>query len=96
VVENHELQLPNAQAANDFMTIKFTNQQLGGEEGVALYFRAYSLARERTNRAERAFCQESGLAMSNLIQFGYWDSKQKGLVAGKQLVMDLKQRFYLP
>ncbi|KAH7186849.1 hypothetical protein DER44DRAFT_737180 [Fusarium oxysporum] len=93
-VENHDLQVTNAQAANDYMRTKFTNQQLYSwtiKEVAALYFRAYSLAYETAKRAERAFCHERGLGMTNYIQFGYWDSMQKGLLAGERLMMDLKR-----
>ena len=36
-------------------------------------------------RAERAYRFELGLEDSSFIQFGYWDSLQKGLLAGERL-----------
>ena len=47
----------------------------------------YDLAK----RAERAYRFELGMADSNFIQFGYWDSRRKGLLAGERLSHDLKR-----
>src|SRR5262249_41584627 len=41
--------------------------------------------------AERSYRYELGLADSNFIQFGYWDSLKKGLLAGEKLHYDLKR-----
>jgi hypothetical protein len=42
-------------------------------------------------RAEACFRFELGLTTSNFIQFGYWDSLRKGLLAGEGLYADLKR-----
>ena len=42
-------------------------------------------------RAERAYRYELGLHDSSFIQFGYWDSLKKGLLAGERLTHDLKR-----
>jgi hypothetical protein len=42
-------------------------------------------------RAERAFRVELCIRESNFIQFGYWDSLSKGLLAGEKLLLDLKR-----
>jgi hypothetical protein len=57
----------------------------------ATYFQSYQLAYDVAKRAERAYRFELGLADSNFIQFGYWDSLKKGLLAGEKLHYDLKR-----
>ena len=48
---------------------------------------AYDLAK----RAEKAFHYELGGDDTGYIQFGYWDSLKKGLLAGEKLHYDLKR-----
>jgi hypothetical protein len=91
---NHELQIENAKAVDEYMRSKFTNQELynwmvGQISGI--YFQSYQLAYDIAKRAERAYRHELGLADSNFIQFGYWDSLKKGLLAGERLYYDLKR-----
>src|SRR5271168_181723 len=57
----------------------------------ATYFASYQLAIGRGKKAERTFRYERGLTESNFIQFGYWDSLRKGLLAGDQLHLALLQ-----
>ena len=54
---------------------------------------AYGVAK----RAEHSYRYELGLKDSNFIQFGYWDSLKKGLLAAEQLRLDLRrlQKAYL-
>ncbi len=76
------------------MHAKFTNQELYrwmGAQLSLLYFRTYQLVQELAKRAERAYRHELGLADSSVIQFGYWDSLKKGLLAGERLHFDLKR-----
>jgi hypothetical protein len=40
---------------------------------------------------KRAFRLELGLEKSNFIDYGYWDSLRKGLLAGERLSLDLKR-----
>ncbi len=93
-LENHDLQVENAKAAHELMKEKFTNQQLyswmvGQISGI--YFQSYQLAYDVAKRAERAYRHELGLKDSNFIQFGYWDSLKKGLLAGDRLRHDLRR-----
>jgi peptidoglycan hydrolase-like protein with peptidoglycan-binding domain len=93
-LQNHELQTSNAQQVQDFVTNKFTNQDLyGWMQGQisTLYYQAYSMAYDLAKQAERAYRFERGLTDSNYIQFGYWDSAHNGLMAGEQLHLALKQ-----
>jgi hypothetical protein len=56
-----------------------------------IYFQSYQLAYDVAKRAERAYRYELGLKDSNFIQFGYWDSLKKGLLAGERLAYDLRR-----
>lgn len=91
---NHDRQIENAEKVDATMRDKFTNRELyawmvGQISGI--YFQSYQLAYDIAKRTERAFRNELGLADSSFIQFGYWDSLKKGLMAGERLHRDLKR-----
>ena len=93
-IENHRKQIDNAKEVEAFMRDKYTNQELyswmvGQISGV--YFQTYQLAYDVAKRAERAYRFELGLKDSSFVQFGYWDSLKKGLLAGEKLYHDLKR-----
>ena len=92
-LRNHDLQAQNAQEVDEFMRTKFSNKELhswmSGQIS-ALHFRAYQLAFEVAKRAERCFRHELGVETS-FIKFGYWDSLRKGLLAGDNLLSDIKR-----
>jgi hypothetical protein len=92
-LENHLLQTENAQQADAFMRSKFTNQELYewmiGQLST-VYFRAYQLAFDVAKKAERCFRHELGSSAS-FLQFGYWDSLRRGLLAADQLFYDIKR-----
>jgi hypothetical protein len=93
-LENHALQIENAKAMDEFMRLKYTNEELfqwqvGQIAGV--YFQSYKLAHDLAKRAERGFRFELGLTDSNFIKPGYWDSLKKGLLAGENLQYDLRR-----
>jgi hypothetical protein len=94
-LESHEKQMENAQTVLDYMTNKkFTNQDLYGwmvSDLSSSHFACYQLAFGFAKKAERAFRFERGLTQSNFIQFGYWDSLRKGLLAGERLHLALLQ-----
>jgi Tc toxin complex TcA C-terminal TcB-binding domain len=94
-LESHEKQMDQAQAILDYMTTKkFTNQDLYGwmvSDLSSSYFACYQLAFTFAKKAERAFRFERGLTESSFIQFGYWDSLRKGLLAGDRLHLSLLQ-----
>jgi hypothetical protein len=77
-----------------FMRDKYTNQELYewmvGQIS-SIYFQSYQMAYDIAKRAERCFRQELGIFDSNFIQFGYWDSLKKGLLAGEKLHYDLRR-----
>ncbi|HUG67047.1 MAG TPA: neuraminidase-like domain-containing protein [Pirellulaceae bacterium] len=93
-LENHELQVENAKATDEFMRSKYTNMELyqwqvGQISGV--FFQSYKLAYDLAKRAERCFRFELGLQDSSYINFGYWDSLKKGLLSGERLQYDLRR-----
>jgi hypothetical protein len=91
---SHDKQAENASAVDEYLKGKFTNDQLyGWMQGqlASLYLQAYKLAFDVAKRAERAFRYELGLDESNFVQFGYWDSLKKGLLAGERLQNDLRR-----
>src|SRR6185369_908410 len=91
---NHEQQTENATAVDEMMRTKFTNQELYDwmvTQLSTLYFQTYQLSYDLAKRAERAYQHELGLKESNFIQFGYWDSLKKGLLAGEQQFRDIKR-----
>lgn len=93
-MDNHLKQIENAQAVDDFMHDKYTNQELyswmSGQIS-NVYFSCYQLAYDMAKRVEKAFQSELCLEVSNFIQFGYWDSLKKGLLSGENLSLDLKR-----
>jgi hypothetical protein len=93
-LENHRKQIEQAQKLEETMGDKYTNQELYNwmiGQISTVYFQSYQLAYDVAKRAERAFRHELGLSDSNYIQFGYWDSLKKGLLAGERLSHDLKR-----
>ncbi|HVE74606.1 MAG TPA: hypothetical protein VNA30_05890 [Mycobacteriales bacterium] len=92
---NHDLQVENAKEVDEYLrSRKFTSQELYGwmvGRLSGLYFQGYQLAYDVAKRAERTFRYELGLRDSSFIQFGYWDSLKKGLLAGERMYHDLKR-----
>ena len=95
-LSNHETQISNAQDVDDLMRGKFTNQQLYGWMSLQIadvYFKAYQLALDQAQRAERAYQHElgPGATTTPFIQTDNWDSLKRGLLAGEHLYQDLKR-----
>jgi hypothetical protein len=87
-------QLANAQAISDFLTNKYTNQQLYGwmvTQLTTVYTQAYQLAFSLALQAQAAYQYELGRPTDAFIQFSYWDSQHKGLTAGDSLLFDLRR-----
>ncbi|GGF50197.1 hypothetical protein GCM10011611_65750 [Aliidongia dinghuensis] len=92
-VTNQQLQIDNAQAEDDFMHGKFTNSDLYAymiSQLSTTYFQTYQLAYAMAKQSEQTFRYELGLAESSYINFGYWNSLRKGLLAGEQLAYDVR------
>jgi Tc toxin complex TcA C-terminal TcB-binding domain/ABC toxin N-terminal region/Neuraminidase-like domain len=90
----HEQHMENASELDELMRSKYTNRELYGwmvGQISGVYFQSYRLAYDLAKRAERALRFELGLQESNFVQFGYWDSLKRGLVAGERLHLDLQR-----
>jgi hypothetical protein len=94
-VDNHARQIENAEQIESFLQEKYTNQELyewmAGQLG-AVYFQIYGLAFDMAKRAESAFVHELGLTSNPaFIQFGQWEDRRQGLLAGERLVADIRR-----
>ncbi|MBQ1023766.1 neuraminidase-like domain-containing protein [Micromonospora sp. C95] len=91
---NHELSIAHADAAHAYLTEKYTSAQLYdwlvGRLSTT-YFQAYQLAFDLARRAEQAFRLELAEPGASFVQFGYWDSLKKGLLAADRLGNDLRR-----
>jgi hypothetical protein len=91
---NLDLQIAQAREVDDFLRDKYTSDQLYrwtvGQLS-SLYFQAYQLAYDTARRAERAWQFELAETDARFVQFGYWDSLKKGLLAGERLAHDLRR-----
>jgi len=90
----HQEQIDNIQKQIDFLNQKFTSDSLydwmvGSLS--ATYFQSYRLAYQMCKQVERCYQFELGIQDSEFIQFGYWDSLHKGLLAGETLNHDLRR-----
>jgi len=91
-LENHDLQAEQSRETDAYLREKYTSSELYNwmtGQIAALYFQSYRLAYDFAKRAEQAYRLETGTTDSNFIQFGYWDSLKKGLLAGERLQLDL-------
>lgn len=90
----HQEQIDNIQKQIDFLTDKFTSDSLYDwmvSSLSATYFQSYQLAYQMCKQVERCYQFELGIQNSSFIQFGYWDSLHKGLLAGETLNHDLRR-----
>ncbi len=90
----HDLQTASAKDTDLFMRDKFTSKDLYDwmvSQISGVYFQSYQLAYDMAKRAERAFRHELAVEDSSFIEFGYWDSLKKGLLAGEKLHYDVKR-----
>ena len=91
---NHQTQIDQLQKQLDFLTSKFTNQALYDwmvSQLADTYFQSYKLAYRLCKQVEKCYQFELGIQDSSFIQFGYWDSLHKGLLAGETLNHDLRR-----
>jgi hypothetical protein len=93
-LENQELQIEQAQTVDEYMRSKYTNQQLFEwhvRQVASIYFQSYQLAYNMAKRAEKCFQHEMSDPTATFVQFGYWDSLKKGLLAGERLGNDIRR-----
>ncbi len=97
-LEQAEQQIDDLRSVDEFLRTKYTNAELYGwmvAQTATSYFQAYQLAYDMARRADRCFAFETGAAersaSETFIQFGYWDSLRKGLLAGDKLLYDIRR-----
>ena len=93
-IDNHQKQIDHSKEIQDYLKNKYSNEELyTWMEGElkTLYYQTYSLASDIAKKAEKTFRFERGLATSDFIQPGYWESARDGLLVGEQLYGGLKQ-----
>lgn len=93
-LDTHNKQIEHAQEVHDFMTNKYTNQELYSwmiSQISSIYFQSYQMAYDLAKRAEKAYQHELGVTESGFVSFGYWDSLKKGLLSGEKLQYDLRR-----
>jgi peptidoglycan hydrolase-like protein with peptidoglycan-binding domain len=93
-LENLERQIENAKTVEEYYKSKYTNQQLYDwmlDQISTVYFGSYKLAHDMALRAQNCLRFELGNDSLSFIEFGYWDSLKKGLLAGEKLSYDLRR-----
>ena len=93
-LENHDQQIINALAIEDYLKTKFTGQELYqwmADQLFSVHKQAYQMAYDMARKAEKAYRFELGKTDTNFIQFGYWDSAYQGLTSGEKLDLALRQ-----
>ncbi|WAS93145.1 neuraminidase-like domain-containing protein [Nannocystis punicea] len=92
---NHDVQAEQSAEALETMRSKFTNAELYSwmaTEISKVYHLAYQLAIDLARRAERCYRYELAVdAGDDFIQFGHWDNRRQGLLAGERLQHDLRR-----
>ncbi|MEP7231867.1 MAG: neuraminidase-like domain-containing protein [Ginsengibacter sp.] len=92
-LRNHELQLEHSRTIGEVLRNKFTNKDrynLMESRLRPIYFQCYQAAYKAAKHAERCAVYERGIE-ANFIKYGSWDSSIRGLLAGEQLYLQLKQ-----
>lgn len=94
-LETHDKQVEQSGEALEVMRSKFTNAELYGwmaGELSKVYHLAYQLAIDLARRAERCYRHELAVVGGDdFIQFGHWDNRRQGLLAGERLQHDLRR-----
>jgi len=91
---NHQTQIDRLQQQLDFYQNRFSNADLYDwmvGQLADTYFQSYQLAYQLCKQVERCYQYELGIPDSSFIQFGYWDSLRKGLLAGETMNHDLRR-----
>jgi Tc toxin complex TcA C-terminal TcB-binding domain len=92
-----QTQSTQAQAVQQYMQTKFTNEDLYAwtrDTLTTLYYQYYRLAVDQARKAEQTLKQElmrPELDATSFIQFNYWDSGRQGLLSGEALYLDVKR-----
>lgn len=92
-ISNMERQIEQMDEVYEFMTERFTNQELYSwmvTQLGQLHSSFFKLAVKLAKRAEMCYRFELGLSDSDFIKNDYWDGLRKGLLAGDRLLFDLR------
>lgn len=93
-IANQKQQIENSKEIVDYLSDKYTNQQLyTWMQGSlrALHYQGYLLAYDMACRAEAVFRFERAPAGPAFLANGYWDASHDGLLAGETMEMALRQ-----
>ncbi|HSR10375.1 MAG TPA: hypothetical protein VLS90_02945, partial [Thermodesulfobacteriota bacterium] len=93
-LEKFDREVEGQKAEYEYLRTRYTAGQLYSwmiTQISTVYFQAYQLAYDMARRAEKSYRRELGVADSNFIQFGYWDSLKKGLLAADRLTYDIRR-----
>ncbi|MGV7242343.1 Tc toxin subunit A-related protein [Caballeronia sp. M23-90] len=93
-ITSQKQQVADAQAIVDYLSNKYTNQQLYtwmDSALRALHYQVYLLAYDMACRAEAVFRFERAPAGAPFLANGYWDASHDGVLAGETLEMALRQ-----
>lgn len=89
----HHQSIEQAKEYDDYLQGKFTNEELYqwmvGRVST-LYFQTYRMAMGISLAAQNAYQNEMA-ANDSFIEFQYWDSLRKGLLAGESLMLSVNQ-----
>lgn len=93
-LRDHNTRIEYSQAELDFMKNKFSNSALYNwmlSQISATYFQTYQFAHDMALKAEACYKFELGIQNTSFIDYGYWDSLRKGLLAGDKLGQSLRR-----
>ncbi|MCC6874872.1 MAG: hypothetical protein IT378_11255, partial [Sandaracinaceae bacterium] len=88
-----ELRMEQIEEVHDVLERRFAREELYdwlASQLSGLHYQSYQLAYEFAKKAEKAWQYELG-RNDSFIQFGYWDSRRKGLLAADRLGHDLRR-----
>lgn len=91
---DHEFQTTQSEQVQAYLAGRYTTTELYrwlSSELSRSYFQAYQLAYDIAKQAERCYRYELGTSDAQFIEFGYWDNRRKGLLAGERLLHDLRR-----
>jgi hypothetical protein len=92
---NHDLRIDQAREVDDYLQNRFTNADLYDvmvKQLSDVYYQAYDLAYDLAKRAEAAYRRELAIdGGAAIVTSGYWEAKQRGLLAGERLSQDLRR-----
>ncbi|GAA1677258.1 hypothetical protein GCM10009830_25240 [Glycomyces endophyticus] len=93
-VANHLQATADSEAVEEYLRSKYTDKELYDwmlARVSTVYFQAYQIAFDTAMLAQQSYQFELAEPDASFIQFGYWDSLRKGLLAPERLTNDLRR-----